>query len=436
MRTLLSVRVFVSMSVTLFAITVIVPRTGSAINFATEAITGFDLASNGFAEQFCASRGQYTQSRITNSPNSPRIPDDECSFDTAAEEFTGPEGIVDGLGPIFNGVGCGECHVTPILGGFGQISEKRAGFFNGREFIEHPGGSLIQDRSTVQGMQEMTMAAHTNVTAFRGTLSVLGDGFVEAISNETLERIRDNQRFSVRGRLIQVPVLEAPGAMRIGRFGWKNQQASLVSFSADAYVNEMGITSPLQAVENTSNGASVAHVDQVPGEASGITDDEGVDVELFALFMRSTKAPPRDLVRAATRDARDGSELFDRIGCGECHTRTITTAPAGTVINGGAFTVPSTLGDKIIHPFSDYLLHDIGTGDGIVQNGGAATRNMIRTVPLWGLRTRGRFLHDGFSFSVTDAILRHANQGRDARNNFRTLSPSNQNKLLAFLMSL
>jgi len=396
----------------------------------TEARTGFELRSNGFAEEFCANQG-----RLTNSPNSPMVPADECDFETAAEEFTGPESVADGLGPIFNGVGCGECHVVPILGGFGQVVEKRAGFFNGREFIDHPGGSLIQDRATVAPLQELTMPAHTNVTAFRGTLSVLGDGFVEAIDSGTLEDLRRQQPSSMRGRLIEVPVLEAPGRTRAGRFGWKNQQASLVSFSADAYKNEMGITSPLEPEENTSNGTSVVPWDEVPGEPA-VVDDEGVDVELFALFMRSTLAPPRDIERSRTADARDGSGLFNSTGCAVCHTRDITTAPPGSLINGGAFRVPGTLGNKIIHPFSDFLLHDIGTGDGIVQNGGAATRNEVRTVPLWGLRTRGRFMHDGLSFNLTDAILRHDNQARSARDAFRGMSSRSKDKLLAFLMSL
>ena len=150
--------------------------------------------------------------------------------------------------------GCGECHLVPILGGSSQIVEKRAGFFDGSVFLEHPGGSLIQDRAIPPSLQELTMPAHTNVTAQRASVSVLGDGFVEAINSNTLADIASRQPASMRGLLIQVPVSESDGQNRTGRFGWKNQQASLVSFSADAYVNEMGITSPLQPDEPTSNG--------------------------------------------------------------------------------------------------------------------------------------------------------------------------------------
>jgi CxxC motif-containing protein (DUF1111 family) len=358
------------------------------------------------------------------------IPPDECNAEAAVEEFTGPETPADGLGPIFNAAGCGECHLTPVLGGFSQITEKRAGFYNGQDFIEHPGGSLIHDRSLVHGMQELATPANTNVVAFRATISVLGDGFVEAISNTTLQNIQNSQPSAQRGQLISVPVLERPGSSRFGRFGWKDQQASLLSFSADAYKNEMGITSPLEPVENTSNGSDVEEFD-LPG-----IDDEGVDVELFALFMRDTKAPPVNPLLKGSPDAAAGSQLFNSIGCAVCHTRTIVTAQPGTLINGGALKVANSLGNKIIHPFSDFMLHDIGTGDGIVQNGGPSTRNKVRTAALWGLHTRSRFMHDGLSFSVTDAIDRHRGQASGARSAFLGLGTTNRNRLITFLLSL
>jgi CxxC motif-containing protein (DUF1111 family) len=399
----------------------------------SDAPTGFRLESNGFAEEFCAN-----QAAMTNSPNSPEIPDDECSFEAAAEEFTGPEAEADGLGPIFNAAGCGECHMMPILGGSSQMTEKRAGFFRNGVFSDPPGGSLIQDRATNPLIQEL-VPSNVDVITQRGSLSVLGDGFVEAIANSTLEDIQRAQPSSMRGQLITVPVLERPGTSRFGRFGWKDQQASLTSFSADAYVNEMGITSPLQRDENTSNGNSVAAHDRAPsgpGQRPSDPDDEGVDVELFALFMRSTLAPPRDAVRANTSNARAGEQLFSSIGCANCHTPSIVTASPNAFINGGALKVGNRLGNKRIRPFGDFMLHDIGTGDGIVQNGGQSTRNKVRTVPLWGLRSRGRFMHDSLSFNLNDAIQRHRNQAEDVRNAYNALSSTNKARLLEFLMSL
>ena len=390
-----------------------------------DAVTGFDGLSNGFAEEFCAN-----QATLVSSPNSPTIPAEECFFATGVEEFTGPEGVSDGIGPVFNAAGCGECHSVPVLGGSSQVNERRAGFFRNGVFTEHPGGSLIHDRAIDPLIQE-TVSPNANVFSFRASQSVLGDGYVEAVADSTLEAIASSQPASMRGQIIDVPVLEKPGARRHGRFGWKGQQASLVSFSADAYVNEMGITSVLIPEENSSNGNPIDQYDTVPDP-----ENDGVDVELFALFMRSTKAPPRDATRAAEPDAVDGSAIFGQIGCANCHRREIITAPPGTLINGGAMRVSRTLGNKRIRPFGDFLLHDIGTGDGIVQNGGASTRNKVRTAPLWGLRTRGRFMHDGLSHDLVDAIQRHTNQAAASSNAFNTLSLTDRRKLLAFLNSL
>jgi CxxC motif-containing protein (DUF1111 family) len=397
----------------------------------TDAPTGFDGASNGFAEEFCANQAALAQETLL----SPQIPPEECNLEAAVEEFTGPEDTAAGLGPIFNAAGCGECHSSnQILGATSQISEKRAGLFDSRRnrFTEHPGGSLIHDRSFRPHEMERINPAVTNVIAIRNTISVLGDGFVEAISQTTLQNIANAQPPEQRGLLIDVPVLESPGQTRLGRFGHKGQHASLLSFSADAYVNEMGITSPMQTEEPTRNGVPVAE----PPDAPPGVDDEGVDVALFALFMRSTKAPPVDPVLSATQEARAGRQIFNIIGCAVCHTPTITTAPPGTSINGGALRVARSLGNKRIQPFSDFLLHDLGTGDGIVQNGGPESRNRIRTPALWGLRARGRFMHDNLSFDFTSAIARHGNQGSEARNNFNRLSQGEKSRLLAFLSSL
>ncbi len=387
---------------------------------APEAPAGFTLTSNGFSTA--------------------------AEFAEALAEFSSIETPADGLGPMFNNVGCATCHSVPITGGSTQVTERRAGKFDGTTFFEHPGGSLIQDRSLNVSFQEM-VAPGSNVIALRSSLSILGDGFVEAISNTTLTNIRNAQPVAMRGLAVAVPVLEAPGQTRIGRFGHKGQQASLLSFAADAYNNEMGITSPLQPRENGSNLTPVCVGSQVPtpsvpcvpdplpGEPT-VPDDDGDDVELFATFMRSTLAPPVDAARAATLPAARGRSLFTSLGCATCHTATIVTAPAGTLINGGAFTVHPALGNKTIHPYSDFLLHDIGTGDGIVQNGGSASRLRVRTVPLWGLRVRGRFMHDANSHSPFDAIQRHGGEASSVRSAYNGLSASDRDAVIVFLLSL
>ncbi|HET7501934.1 MAG TPA: di-heme oxidoredictase family protein [Kofleriaceae bacterium] len=379
--------------------------TGVSIAAITDAPTGFDNLTNGFATQT----------------------DMDAAFDVFSNEV---EFIDDGLGPVYNAQACRECHQNPVVGAGSQVSEFRAGHFNGVSFVDHPGGSLLNDRAIDPAIQER-IAAGQEVRTFRLSLSIMGDGFVEAIDSNTLANISAAQPAGQRGQVIQVPVLEANGVLRAGRFGWKNQNSSLLSFAADAYLNEMGITSPLLPTENTSNGNSVAGFDTVADP-----EDSGADIAAFATFMRSLKAPSRDAAVAATTSAQRGSGLFDAIGCAVCHVRTINTAPAGTVINGGQLTVPPALGDKAIHPFGDFLLHDVGTGDGIVQNGGQSTRNKVRTAPLWGMRARDRLMHDGASVSRTDAILRHRNEAAGAANNFASLSTTSQNDVINFLNSL
>lgn len=378
---------------------------------ATEAPAGFDNLTNGFVSQ--------------------------AQFDLDREVFDAAEEIDEGLGPVYNAQACRECHQNPVSGAASQTTELRVGRFDGFTFTDRPGGSLINDRAINAAIQERVAGAD-NVADLRSSLNVLGDGFIEALPDSVFNNIRNAQPSGMKGQIINVPVLESPGTTRIARFGWKNQHASLLSFAADAYLNEMGITSPLQPTENTSNGTSVAAFDTVadPEEAPTATEPFGPDVEAFARFMRATKVPPRDTVAAATSDVITGGNLFTSIGCNICHTPSMTTAPAGTSFNGGKFVVPAALGEKIIHPYSDFMLHDVGTGDGIVQNGGQSTRNKLRTPPLWGLRTRSRLMHDLLSVTRNDAILRHTNEAEPVIQNYIFLSTNQKNQLIAFINSL
>jgi CxxC motif-containing protein (DUF1111 family) len=371
----------------------------------TEAATGFDNLTNGFLSQ--------------------------ANFDSARETFEERETIADGLGPVYNADACSACHSNPVTGAISQVTELRAGHFNGTSFVDQVGGSLINDRAIHPSIQERVLGT-SEVRTFRTSLNTLGDGYVEAIADSTLVSLANSQPSSMRGLVIRVPVSEAPAnTVAVGRFGWKDQHASLTSFSADAYLNEMGITSTLQPTENTSNGNSVAAFDTVAEP-----EDTDGDVQIFADFMRATKAPPRDTAAAATSDAVRGSQLFDAIGCNVCHVRTIVTAPVNTPILGGVRRVHSALANRSIHPFSDFLMHNVGTGDGIVQNGGPNTRLRMRTPPLWGLRMRDRLMHDGESLTRNDAILRHAGEATSVINSYRGLSTTQKNQLVAFLNSL
>jgi CxxC motif-containing protein (DUF1111 family) len=377
---------------------------------ATEAPAAFDNQTNGFVAA-------------------------QADHDADAMVFNEHEGITDGLGPLYNADSCGACHFNPVSGGISEVTELRAGHIDRHgNFVDAPGGSLINSNG-LAGVPMPYVPDRESVQSFRTSLNILGDGFVEAIADDTLVQIArsqsDQTHRRVSGQVIQVPLLEAPGQTRVARFGWKNQHASLAGFAADAYVNEMGITTSFFPTERSSLGVDVSTYDQGPKPNSTQTD-----LDAFARFMRSTKVPPRDLALAMTPVGQAGAHLFDAIGCDTCHVSTIVTAPTGTMVNGGTLAVPDALGNKIIHPFGDFLLHDVGTGDGIVQNGGPDTANKMRTAPLWGLRMRNRLMHDGNSVTLENAIERHKNEAENAADNFRRLSPQQRSSLMAFLHSL
>lgn len=390
------------------ALLIILASIQTAVSQATEAPAGFDGLTNGFLRQ--------------------------GDFEHDKELFEERRTIANGLGPVFNAQSCAECHTNPVTGGSSQVSALRAGIFDGKKFIEPPGGSVIHDRATDASLQSK-VSDKWNVKTSRLSSNTLGGGFVEAIGDDTLREIAKRQSIQsngeIHGQVVMVDVIEVPGAKRVGRFGWKSQHASLLSFNAEAFRSEMGITNALFPTENTANGRSVAEFDTMADP-----ENNGWGVALLTEFVRATKAPPRDSTLAVTEEALSGEQLFEEIGCGLCHTATITTVPVGTVINAGTFKVPPALGDKTIHPFSDFLLHDVGTGDGIVQNGGQSTRNKLRTAPLWGLRTRSRLLHDGSALTPLQAIKRHQGESATVITQFKELTATEKSQLLKFLESL
>jgi CxxC motif-containing protein (DUF1111 family) len=435
----------------------------------------------------------------------------QSDFDADKALFEKQDEITpDGLGPVYNAQSCRECHQSPVTGAISQITELRAGHNQkvinpwGQVvaiFVDAPGGSLINDRSiptknnltppvfsakvqervppllTAGIVSGPALTADEPVRTFRTSLNTLGDGFLEAVPNGTLLAIAAFQNIItggvVRGQAIAVPVLEAnintnpdcgnPNlncVRRIGRFGWKDQHASLLSFSGDAYRNEIGITNFLIRSENTSLGRFIGFgsgFDAV-ADTPPLAEDTTQDFRAFTDFMRSTKAPPRD--PDITNDpnfaasVQHGKQLFSNMpaygtdhatySCSICHVPALLTAPPCTVINGGQFTVPAALGNKIIRPFTDGLLHDVGTGDGIVQNGPQedtvqpqwSTRNKVRTPPLWGVRTRDRLLHDGSIFTFMDAIKAHKGEAQSVIYRFNNLLPASKNDLIRYLETL
>jgi CxxC motif-containing protein (DUF1111 family) len=342
-------------------------------------------------------------------------PTELTRFMDGRDEFIAAETADEGLGPVFNNTSCAACHSSPAVGGDSNIVETRFGRMDGTAFdpMASHGGSLLQINGIdpKNGCAGETVPADATIVAKRRTTPLFGLGLVDQVADETLKSLPASQPRDVAGQ-VSLVIDPASGSQRVGRFGWKAQVATLLTFSADAYLNEMGITSPIFPKENAPNGDTGA-LDRCDKVAD--PDDDGTGVAAFTDFMTMLAPPPRGAINT---EAKRGETVFSQIGCASCHQPELATA------NGVKF-----------NPFSDFLLHDMGKlGDGIVQ--GAANGQQMRTAPLWGLGVRTSFLHDARASTLEEAIQAHDGQGKDAATAFGDLSKQDAKDLIKFLRSL
>lgn len=290
--------------------------------------------------------------------------------------------------------------------------------------MESQGGSLLQQRAIAPELREV-IPVEANVIAQRQTTPLFGAGLIEAIPDATLVANAGRPMpDGIQGRAAKV-VDPVSGVERIGRFGWKAQQATLLAFSADAYLNEMGITNRVFPKENAPNGntALLEKYDKVSDiEDVALTPEGKSDIDFSADFMRLLAAPaalPQDGM------AQAGAKVFENIGCANCHTPVLTTGSSPV----------TALSNKAARLYSDLLLHDMGTlGDGIAQ--GAAREREMRTAPLWGVRVRGAYLHDGRAATLEQAISAHDGEAAVVRGRYLLLPPEQRQKVLSFLRTL
>ena len=225
-----------------------------------------------------------------------------------------------------------------------------------------------------------------------------------------------------------VPIETPGGARRIGRFGWKGGIATVDSFSLDAALNEMGLTSQFLPQENAPNGdlALLAQCDTV-ADPEDMPDAAGFTrTDRFTHFQRFLAAPAQ-----TPRSGMAGEAVFEAVGCADCHVASYVTAQ-----------VPEdALSGQTIQPYADFLLHDLGSlGDGIVE--GEATETEMMTRPLWGLAQRPSFLHDGratggtFEQNVAAAIAEHGGTATPSAQAFAALSAAEKDLVYRFLGSL
>jgi CxxC motif-containing protein (DUF1111 family) len=401
-------------------------------------------------------------------------------FAAAKANFQLTETVQDGAGPIFNERSCSSCHSNSATGGAGQNIERRYGRFVNGVFdpMASTGGSLRQlfgiggfNPSPGVNCQSGTDVEPSGATVHnvgRLTTPTFGLGLVDSLPDSAFDTLAGREPTSIRGLVNRVSTVmpnpadgsQSTGATRVGRFGWKAGVPNLAQFSADAYLNEMGITTTscirgaanrAFATENRANSAPTNAVingcpdDLIPGTdedfaaennncAGGLNELQD-DVANFTFFMAHLAPPPRIPITAGSTQDR-GRTLFNSstLQCSGCHRNdsdVFRSTSAGGVPSGVTFA-----------PFSDFLVHDMGTLGDMIGNAGdsvAVTRRM-RTAPLWGLRFRNLLMHDGRTSDRGAAISAHNGgtngQGTAAANAFNALSSSQKTDLINFLATL
>lgn len=360
-------------------------------------------------------------------------PTELAAFEAGKIEFETILEKVDGLGPIFNDSSCAQCHSTPAVGGSSTRTVTRFGLAaaGGNPFdpLAQFGGSLLQSSALAEMPPEHfdAIPAIADVITLRQTPHTFGAGLLEGIANADIEAKELNPPNGfLSGRVHWATPVEG-GAPMAGRFGWKGGVPTVLTFSADASVNEMGLTNRFFQTENAPQGdpAILALYDTVSDPEDSLVPGAG-RIDRQAAFQRYLAAPPQ-----TPRSGMAGAVVFETIGCADCHTPGYTTG-----------SLPeAALSNQVIRPYSDFLLHDMGTlGDGIAD--GAASETEMATRALWGLAFRDAYLHDGratggtFEQNVSDAINWHDGEADYSRQNFNALTPSDVDDLLAFLRSL
>lgn len=356
-----------------------------------------------------------------------------AAFVRGDAEFARRFSPATGLGPIFNNVSCASCHSGDGRGVL-ENSLHRIGF-SGDDFLHSLGGPQIQDEA-ITGAEPEQIPRGVPVST-RLPPPVFGMGLIEAIPDAAILALadpddRDGDGISGRPNWVNagsfVPDREPGGGLglKLGRFGRKAQNSSLLQQVAEAYDQDMGITSDFLPVENRNPRSSIPIevLDRVPDPEIPASTVLAVTHYVRAL---APPAPAPD-----TPLITDGRTQFMAVGCAKCHTPALTTGPS---------TI-SALSNQTVHLYSDLLLHDMG--DELADNrpDGSASGREWRTTPLWGLRLMQRFLdgrtllmHDGRARSVEGAILMHGGEAKASRDAFARLTAAQQRALLAFVES-
>ena len=355
----------------------------------------------------------------------------KAEFDLGLKSFSKTEVRTDGLGPVFNGTACVECHKAGAVGGAGidlttALVSRIGGMRNGKySDLTELGGPVIQARSlkefdTSCPIDGESIPREANFVSRRITTPLFGAGLIESIPDATIiAQSKQRDQDGVQGKVNWVYNPETR-LNEVGKFGWKAQHSSLHLFAGDAYLNEMGITSVSFPFENLPQGKPI------PTGWDNIADpeDQDGDIEVFTSFMRFLAPPGRRLPVSA--QAQQGEALFKSIRCSACHNPELKTGKNSV----------AALSEKPVRLYSDLLLHRMGAGlaDGIQQS--LAQGDQFKTPALWGVSRRSFFLHDGRAKTFEDAIVNHDGEAFNAKQRYLRLKSNERESLLAFLKSL
>ena len=406
-------------------------------------------------------------------------------FNLGDKLYDDARSMSNGLGPVYAGYSCGSCHrnagrTKPALwndGGSGPY-----GFSAMLVYITRRNGAFFQDYGRVLHDQaifgvsaegklsvnwhyekgafpdgeefELCYPEYTITDWYKGEdirpedlfctvripLRHVGMGLMMAIDRNEIEQLAARSNYPEYGISGRVNYIVERGVRQVGLSGNKAQHADLtveLGFSSD-----MGVTNSRYPEEICEGQLQMSQ-----GSMMGLTYDQldisTEDMEHVDLYLQGLGVPARRNVNDA--EVKRGEELFCKAGCHLCHTVTLHTQPRGsTLLNGTQLT---WLGGQTIHPYSDFLLHDMGSeimGVGLNDNyvSGMARGNEWRTTPLWGIGLQSKvnghtfFLHDGRARNLTEAILWHGGEGEASKNLFRKMSREERQALLRFLNSL
>jgi CxxC motif-containing protein (DUF1111 family) len=345
-----------------------------------------------------------------------------AQFDRGAKVFDTVFTPETGLGPVFNSVGCAECHEDPVRGGTGDEKEVHATAFQPPlcDPLVEEGGFVVQLAVTpalkaALGIDSEPFPPSATARAVRATPVVFGRGLLDLVPDSAILSYADpddRDHDGISGRVNHF----VDG--RVGRFGRKAFVPRLAEFNAGAFSAEMGITSPAVPTEETVGGLPIPPgVDPLPEpEINQAALDQTDD------FVRLLGAPTR---LKGTAEAKRGGKVFASVGCDKCHRETLRTGDSPI----------AALRYKVFPAYTDLLLHDLGPELADICLG-EATPSEFRTEPLMGLRVLEHFLHDGRAASLEEAIQLHGGEATAVRDRFLGLGDADRAALIAFLETL